>query len=65
MVEPAELLKVDTEKLNEMYILINKIWEEQYIPLEWTKKNSDQKGNLRKCKNWRPITVQYTASKIM
>ena len=33
---PAEALKVDPEMLAEMlYVLFDKIWEEEEIPLEW------------------------------
>ena len=66
---PAEALKVDPEMLAEMlYVLFDKIWEEEEIPLEWKEGlliKIPKKGDLDLCSNYRGITLPSVSGKVL
>ena len=57
----AELLKADIEfSTRKVMNLLEKIWNKEEIPETWRKGLTiklPKKGNLKKCKNWRGITL--------
>ena len=66
---PAEALKVDPEMLAEiLYGLLEKIWEEEEIPLEWKEGlliKIPKKGDLGLCSNYRGITLLSVPGKVL
>ncbi|PIK45030.1 hypothetical protein BSL78_18122 [Apostichopus japonicus] len=66
---PAELLKSGGKELTKaLTALCQKIWEEKEWPNEWMKSlviPLPKKGNLRRCQNYRTISLISHPSKIM
>ena len=65
----AELLKADIEfSTRKVMNLLEKIWNKEEIPETWRKGliiKLPKKGNLKKCKNWRGITLLPIVSKVL
>ena len=65
----AEMLKVDLDfSASKVKSLIEKIWNKEQIPKKWKKGiiiKLPKKGNLKKCKNWRGITLLPIVSKVL
>lgn len=63
----AELLKADLEFTTDtVKELIDTIWSLEKVPLKWKRGliiKIPKKGNLRKCKNWRGVTLLPVVSK--
>ena len=47
-----------------LHSLLNKIWNEENIPHDWTLVKLSKKGDLSLCKNWRGIMLLSVASKV-
>ena len=66
---PAELVKAAGEEAVEaLTVLCQKIWNEKKWPEEWTKSlvmPLPKKGNLKKCENYRTISLISHPSKVM
>ena len=66
---PAELMKAAGEEMvNALTVLCQKIWDEKKWPEEWTKSlviPLPKKGNLKKCENYRTISLISHPSKVM
>lgn len=65
----GELLKMGEETSIQITTeLINKIWEREKVPEEWTQGiivTLPKKGDKSRCENWRAITLLCTTSKIL
>lgn len=65
---PPEALKVDINTSTDMlYSLFGRIWNEEKTPTEWAEGHIvklPKKGDLRKCNNYRGITLLSVPSKI-
>ena len=66
---PAEVMKAGGESLVAMFHeLCQKIWKSTVIPAEWTKSLLiliPKKGDLKKCENYRTISLINHSSKIL
>ena len=64
----AELLKADLEfTTDRVKELVDLIWRLEKVPFKWKRGliiKIPKKGNLRKCKNWRGVTLLPVVSKI-
>ena len=64
----AEMLKADRFLNKKVKLLVDKIWKKEQIPKKWKKGITiklPKKGNLKKCKNWRGITLLPIVSKVL
>ncbi|VDP64214.1 unnamed protein product [Schistosoma curassoni] len=64
---PAEALKSDIEvTTNMLYLLFNKTWEEEQVPMDWEGHlvKIPKKGDLSKCENYRGITLLSIPGKV-
>ena len=65
---PAEALTFDVETTVEMlYLLFEKIWEEEQVPSEWKEGyliKIPKKGDLSSCANYRGITLLSIPRKV-
>lgn len=65
---PPEALKADVNTSTDMlYSLFGRIWEDEKTPTEWAEGHIvklPKKGDLRKCNNYRGITLLSVPSKI-
>ncbi|CAI2732166.1 unnamed protein product [Schistosoma spindalis] len=65
---PAEALKSDIEvTTSRLHLLFKKIWEEEQVPMDWKEGHLikiPKKGDLRKCENYRGITLLSIPSKV-
>ena len=63
------MLKVDIDfSTRKVKLLVDKIWKKEQIPKKWKKGiiiKLPKKENLKKCKNWRGITLQPIVSKVL
>ncbi|KAJ8371412.1 hypothetical protein SKAU_G00114400 [Synaphobranchus kaupii] len=66
---PAETLRADIEtSTNMLHHLMQAIWEEEKVPLDWRDGNIvkiPKKGDLRECKNYRGIMLLSTPGKVL
>ena len=66
---PPEALKADTQTSTEMlYLLLNKVWEQEQLPEDWKKGHVvklPKKGDTSSCNNWRGIKLLSTPGKVL
>ena len=54
--------------MKELTRLFRQVWDEERIPEKWKKRlivKLRKKGDLRKCSNWREVTLLTVTSKIL
>ena len=65
----AEMIHSDIDTAVKVFSkLYKKVWDEEYIPEDWKKgliAKIPKKGDLTKCGNWRGITLNSVAAKIL